>query len=134
MKKDLLLSAGLTLVVVIVALAGCSPGSSVAPAEIETVNISSQQEGIWVSGQGKVTVAPDIATLRLGIEAQEVSVAQAQIQAAEAMDDVMAALDKNGVARKDIQTQYFSIRQVTRWDRDKEEEVVIGYRVTNLHL
>jgi len=37
-----------------------------------------------------------------------------------------------GVERKDIQTQYFSIRQVTRWDRDKEEEVVIGYRVTNM--
>ena len=79
MKKNLLLFVGLTLIVVIVVLAGCSPGSSVAPAEIEAINISSQQEGIWVGGQGKVTVTPDIATLRLGIEAQEVSVAQAQI-------------------------------------------------------
>ena len=43
----------------------------------------------------------------------------------------MAALTDNGVAEKDIQTQYFSIRQVTKWDRDEEEEVVIGYRVTN---
>ncbi|GAH76660.1 unnamed protein product, partial [marine sediment metagenome] len=31
----------------------------------------------------------------------------------------------------DIQTQYFSIRQRTKWDREKEEEVVIGYQVTN---
>ena len=79
MKKNLLLSIGLALVVVIVVLVGCNHDSSVAPAEIEAINISSQQEGIWVGGQGKVTVTPDIATLRLGIEAQEVSVAQAQI-------------------------------------------------------
>ncbi|GAI55059.1 unnamed protein product, partial [marine sediment metagenome] len=32
----------------------------------------------------------------------------------------------------DIQTQYFNIRQVTRWDRIKEEEEVVGYRVTNM--
>jgi len=44
----------------------------------------------------------------------------------------MAALIDNGVAEKDIQTQYFSIRQITKWDRETEEEVVVGYRVTNM--
>jgi len=115
---------------VIVGLAGCGPGNTTL-GEVENLNISSQQEGIWVTGQGKVTAAPDITTLRLGIEAQEASVAMAQTQAAEAMDRVMEALTGNGVAKKDIQTQYFSINRVTKWDRVKEEEVVIGYRVTN---
>jgi hypothetical protein len=100
--------------------------------EVQGINISNQQEGIWVTGQGKVPAAPDIATLRLGIEAQEVSVEQAQSKATEAMERVEAALTKNGVAKKDIQTQHFSIHKVTRWDREKEEEVVIGYRVTNM--
>jgi len=122
----------LTLVVVIVALAGCSPGSSGAPAEIEALNISSQQEGIWVAGTGEVSVVPDIVNLRLGIEATEISVAEAQTQAAEAMNEVMASLTDSGVVEKDIQTQYFSIRQVTRWDGEKEQEVVVGYRVTNM--
>ncbi len=121
---------GLVLVLAIVGVAGCSPGNTV-PIEIEGLNISNQQEGIWVSGQGTVTVTPDIATLRLGVEVQAASVAVAQSQAAEAMDEVMAALTDNGVAKKDIQTQYFSIRQVTKWDREKEEAIVIGYRVTN---
>jgi len=40
-------------------------------------------------------------------------------------------LTDNGIAEKDIQTQYYSIRQVTKWDRDDEEETVVGYRVTN---
>jgi len=106
--------------------------SSCVKEEGPQVNVNSQQEGIWVTGQGEVPAVPDIAILRLGIEAQEASVASAQAQATEAMDDVMTALVDNGVAKKDIQTQYFSIRQVTRWDRDKEQEVVIGYRVTNV--
>ncbi len=131
MKKNLLLAVGVVLVLAIVGLAGCSPGTATL-GELKAVNLSSQQEGIWVNGEGKVTAIPDIATLRLGIEAQEASVAEAQTQAAEAMDRVMTALTENGVAEKDIQTQYFSISQVTKWDSVKEEEVVIGYRVTNM--
>ena len=47
------------------------------------------------------------------------------------MDKVMTALTENGVAEKDIQTQYFRISQRTRWDEQQQQEVVVGYRVTN---
>ena len=133
MKKKWLIMIGLVLVLAIVGLSGCYTGRTALgelPSELR-LSLNSQQEGIWVSGRGEVTVTPDIATLRLGITAQSVSVAAAQSQATEAMDRVMAALTDNGIAKKDIQTQYFSIRQVTRWDNVKQEEVVIGYRVTN---
>ncbi len=129
-KKNLLLAISLALVLAIVVLAGCSPGNTV-PGEIEELNISNQQEGIWVSGRGMVAVTPDIATLRLGVEAQAATVAEAQSQTAEAMDRVMTALTENAVAEKDIQTQHFSIYPVTRWDKDDEEQVIVGYRVTN---
>ena len=128
MKKSWLVVISLALVLAIVGLCGCAAGSTT----LGTIDLNSQQEGIWVSGTGKVAVAPDIATLRLGISAQEATVAEAQIKAAEAMDRVMAALIDNDVAEEDIQTQHFSIRQVTKWDREKEEEIVIGYRVTNM--
>ena len=129
MKKTWLLVGGLVLA--LVSVAGCSPDST-ALGEIEGISISNQQQGISVSGQGKVTAAPDIATLGLGIEAEEVTVAEAQSRAAEAMERVMTSLTENGVAKKDIQTQYFSIRRVTKWDRVKEVETVVGYRVTNM--
>ena len=128
MKKNWLLALSLALVLAMVGLCGCSQGSTTLGA----INLNSQQTGIWVSGKGEVSVVPDVAILRLGIEAQAASVSEAQSQATEAMDRVMAALTDNGVAEKDIQTQYFSIRQVTRWDREKEEEIVVGYRVTNM--
>jgi uncharacterized protein YggE len=48
------------------------------------------------------------------------------------MNRVMAALEDNGVAEKDIQTQYFNIYQRTQWDEIMGEEVVIGYQVSNM--
>ncbi len=128
MKKYILSVVGLTVVLVMVGLSGCTPGSTV----LGEIGLTTQQEGIWVTGQGKVTVVPDIATLRLGVEAQQVSVAEAQTQATEAMNRAMDALRDNGVDKKDIQTQYFSIHKVTRWDNEKQREIVLGYRVSNI--
>lgn len=148
MKKGIVLTLSMLLAAVLLTagLFGCSPDNSAGtnppaaspqtapamatPSEVK-VSLNNQVEGIWVSGTGKVTVTPDIATLQLGIEAQEASVSEAQAKASEAMDRVMTALTDNGVAEKDIQTRYFRIRQRTRWDEEQQQEVVIGYRVTN---
>ncbi len=119
------------LVLAVVGLAGCSPTSATV-GDVRGISVSNQQQGIWVTGEGKVTVVPDIATLSLGIEAQDTTVAAAREKAAGAMDSVMTALTGNGVAKKDIKTQYLSIQQLTKWDADKNEAVVIGYQVTNM--
>jgi len=130
-RKKWLIAVGLAVVLVVVALAGCSPTSATV-GDIRGIDVSNQQQGIWVTGEGKVMAVPDVAILRLGIESQETNVAEAQDKAAEAMNDVLAALNAKGVSKKDIQTQYFSIQRVTRWDNDKQEEIVIGYRVTSM--
>jgi uncharacterized protein YggE len=128
MKRKLLWVLGLTLVLAVVGLCGCGPRTTT----VDNVQFSSQQTGIWVTGTGEVTATPDLATLRLGIAAEATTVAEAQSQAIDAMDKVMESLKDNGVDEKDIQTQYFNIRQVTEWDRIEEEEKVTGYRVTNM--
>lgn len=127
------------LVVPALVFSGCTNGGGTLLPEFTsevgsplTLSLDSQQQGIWVSGEGKVTAVPDIAILSVGIEVQEQSVAQAQAEATVAMDSVMAALKDNGVAEKDIQTQYFNIRRDTRWDELRDEEVVTGYRVSNM--
>ncbi len=118
----------LALGVIIFGLLGCEQ----APAGVGNAFISNQQEGIWVSGTGKVSVKPDLATLSLGVEAQEATVSQAQSAAAQAMNDVINVLKGRGLQEKDIQTQYFSIQQVTRYDPATQQTVVTGYRVTNI--
>jgi len=136
MKRNLLIIICLALVVTIVGATGCSraslPGGSpiVSLSDVGVI-FSQQNTGIWVTGEGKVSVVPDVAILNLGVEAQATTVAEAQQQAAEAMADVMEELDKQGVAEKDIKTQHFSIYPVRRWDKDKNEEILVGYRVSN---
>jgi uncharacterized protein len=124
MKKIWLGIIGLVVLAVsLVGFTSCSTGTAAVSSS------AGSQTGLWVNGEGKITVTPDVAIITLGIEAQDDSVAVAQDQAAVAMDKVIKALKDMGIADKDIQTQYFSIYQVTNWLDNKEQ--VTGYRVTN---
>ena len=125
-KRFLLLFAGIAILVLMAGLAtSCQPSVSAAAG-------ANQQTGISVSGDGKVTVTPDVANIQLGIQAQAKTVADAQSQAVKAMNDVMAALTNNGVAQKDIQTQYYNIQQTTTYDNVKQQQIVTGYEVSNV--
>lgn len=111
-----------------VGLVGCS-GNSDNGTTIGL--ISNQQEGIWVTGYGKVTVTPDIANLVLGVNARENTVVEAQASAAAAMNEIMAVLTQHGIAEKDIQTQQFNIYPVYSYDDKENRSTIIGYEVTN---
>ena len=131
MKRVLLIATGLILALVTLGVIGCT---GFFGSEETTVagNINSQQDiGIWVTGIGKITVVPDVAVLSLGVETQEATVAEAQQKAVEAMDAVMSVLSGYNVKDKDIKTQYFNIQAIYRWDNDKDQQILIGYRVTN---
>ncbi|HUT67241.1 MAG TPA: SIMPL domain-containing protein, partial [Dehalococcoidales bacterium] len=84
MKKTWLVVIGAVLILGVVGLVGCSGGVN-GTLELKG-NLNSQQEGIWVNGEGKVTAVPDVAILSLGIESQEATVAEAQDKANVAMD------------------------------------------------
>ena len=125
-NKLLLLFSGIAILILASGLlVGCQ-------AAAQSSGATNQQTGISVSGEGKVTVTPDIANIQLGIQAQALTVADAQSQAIKAMNDVMAALKANGVADQDIQTQYYNVQQVTTWDTNKQQQIVTGYMVSNV--
>jgi len=65
--------------------------------------------GIWVSGQGQVSAEPDLALLRLGVEAFASTVAEARTDGATAMGQVLDVLAAQGVEDRDIQTSFFNI-------------------------
>ena len=144
MKKIWLIPSSVMLAVVLIGAGGCviGEGSQVSPPTISVaapelggpfgIIYSQQQVGLWVTGEGKTMATPDVVLLSLGIEAEAKTVAQAQRDAAEAMDGVMKALKSNGVAEKDIQTQRFSIYPMRKWIEDEQREIIIGYRVTNI--
>ncbi|MFC1964029.1 SIMPL domain-containing protein [Chloroflexota bacterium] len=124
---------GLSIVVIIAVTAGCdtlTPPST--PKASGGTVLSQQNTGIWVTGEGKVTVTPDIALLNLGVEAQADTVAAAQQQAATAMASVVMELGNHDIAPKDIKTRQFNIQQLTRWDNDKQQQIMLGYQVDNI--
>ena len=127
MKKNriVMVAAAMAMLVPVLILTGCTPA---APAVAPNITVGSQQEGIWVSGQGEVKAVPDVANITLGVQAQAPTVAEAQEKARQVMDAVMAALKNSGIAEKDIQTTGYNIWQQTRWDNEKQEEIVTGYR------
>jgi len=133
MRWKLLLTV--TLALALIGIAGCetlSPPSSVSEARSPVSSIFNQQStGIWVTGEGKVSVVPDVAILSLGVQVQTESVAEAQSYAATTMTAVVAELDNFGVAQKDVKTSQFSIVPVRRWSEKDGREVLLGYRVTN---
>jgi uncharacterized protein len=136
MKTRVLFLTGLVSILLLVFVAGCSSGgASVTAADSSSlspvsVNVNGQQ-GIWVNGQGTVTVTPDIANLSLGVTEQAARVVDAQAKAAADMDKVMSALSANGVEKKDISTQNYNISQLTRYDNNTQQSIVTGYQVSN---
>ena len=81
---------------------------------------------IHVIGSGSVSLEPDMANMKFGIESFAQTVSEARIVAAETMDAVRATLLENNVNQKDIQTTRFDI-----FPRYDYEEVVVGGRYTS---
>ena len=114
--------------------------SSAAAASVPVVaqlQAGSTQAGIWVTGQGTVTLEPDLALLSLGVEAQGKTVSEALAGSSTAMDGIVGALRSRGIADRDVQTQHFNIRpqyefpEVIQSGVRTRTQVLVGYFVTN---
>lgn len=92
-------------------------------------NGADQMTGISVAGEGKVTAAPDVANIALGVSVLAPTVAEARQQAAASLDAMLATLKNNGVAEKDIQTSQLSINP--EYDYRNNETILRGFRVQN---
>lgn len=130
MRKGLLVG----LVIGVILMGAVSVVASAGADPAPTVQASSSgddfgRSAIWVSGMGEVTAIPDMAVVSLGVEVEEDTVQAAMDKAAAAMDSVIAVLRSNGVAEKDIQTQWFNIYPVRNWT--EREGTIVGYQVTN---
>ena len=114
------LIAGLLFVLVAALACGGSKDGSDDPA----------RGGISVTGTASVSLTPDIATLVLGVEAIDKTVAQARADAAEAMTGIIDVLKSEGVADEDIQTQHLSIQP--EYDYSSDTRKLTGFSVSNI--
>ncbi len=85
---------------------------------------------ISVAGSGKVTVIPDMATIRLGVVIERKTAKEAREAAAVAMTKVVDAVRKLGIADKDIATANVSLNPVYDYPTNATPKIR-GYQLNN---
>lgn len=119
MKKMIFSIAALVLVLAL--LAGCAstpPAASPIPVtDAATGSTTVAVPTVTVSGEGKVKVEPDMATVNFGVEViNKTNAEEATKTVSDAMDAVKAKLISLGVKEEDMQTAYFSMYESYQYD------------------
>lgn len=83
---------------------------------------------ITVDGQGKVTAAPNIASVQVGLLSEGSDVATTQEENSAKMNALLAELRKLGIADADMQTANYSI--FPKYDYIEGKTVLSGYQVS----
>lgn len=77
---------------------------------------SSSVRSLSVTGNGRVYLTPDIATISIGVRTDHESASEAVVDNNTQIQQVVSALGELGVAEKDIQTSNFSIYPQQQYD------------------
>lgn len=88
------------------------------------------QYTINISGEGKVSSVPDIATIDLGVTSEAKTVKQAQDDNTKKMNDIVKAIKDMGVAEKDIQTTNYNIYPKYSYSQTRGTSEIVGYTVS----
>jgi uncharacterized protein len=88
--------------------------------------------GLTLTGVGEVRARPDLAVVRVGVVSQAATARAALDHNNRAMRAVMAALQDQGIAERDMQTSQFTVQPRYRHDQTGEAPPRIdGYQVSN---
>jgi uncharacterized protein YggE len=99
----------------------------------QPVPVQSQPtQGVSVLGEGIVLAQPNVARITIGVEVTDPSLANAQAQAAQKMDAVVAKLKADGIADNDIRTVAYNITPIYDQQQGQTQPVLRGYTVQNL--
>lgn len=81
-----------------------------------------QQSSIHVMGEAEIRVVPDHVILTLGVETDDRILAKATEENDRRSAAVLAAAKSQGVADKDLKTDFLSIDRITRTYKNQQEE------------
>ncbi len=112
----------------LVALAGAP---ALTPHTALAVDTTTPEHTITVTGTGRVSLTPDVADLRLGVNITRSTATQARSDAAVAMTKVVAAIKAAGIADKDIQTSTLSLQPVYDYSNNGNGKLT-GFQVQNI--
>jgi uncharacterized protein YggE len=125
MKTRIAAAALAALLVAPFAMAQAQPVGEAAAAEsafrATTVNLSAY---------GETRIAPDMATISMGVTSEAAQAAQAMAANAREMSRVIAALKRGGIAERDIQTSQLTLEPQYVYEQNQPPKLT-GYRAAN---
>ena len=90
-------------------------------------------QGIAVTGAGRVALPPDTATVDVGVEARKPQLADATAEVDRTMRAVLARVKAAGVRDADVRTTTYAIDPVAEARQPGDTGVrIVGYRVSNV--
>lgn len=98
------------------------------PFSINSVN-TQKTDTFSVSGEGKVTLVPDVAVVSVGVTAQGTTVTRVQQELNTKINAMSDAIKKLGVDSKDIKTSYYNISPV--YDYSPSTQKITGYQANS---
>jgi uncharacterized protein YggE len=101
-------------------------------AQTTPVQPGQPTQGVSVVGEGIVLAQPNVARITIGAEVTDPSLANAQAQAAQRMDAVVARLKADGIAENDIRTISYNVTPQYDQQGGQGQPVLRGYMVQNL--
>lgn len=110
-----------TAVAVPAAMAQAAPPAAESMFRATTLNLSAY---------GETKVAPDMATITLGVMTEAKTAAEAMQSNATRMNAVMASLRKAGIPDKDIQTSNLNLNPQYRY-QENQPPLLVGYQASN---
>jgi uncharacterized protein YggE len=117
--------------VVALGLAGCvAAGALPAGSSPAAWGAGASTRYVTVVGRGEAKAKPDIASLDVGVQTKAEKVSDAVSQAQAVMNEVLAALAEQGIAKDDIRTSNYSI-YLDEGYRGPDAEPQPTYRVFN---
>jgi uncharacterized protein YggE len=112
------------------AMAAALAAPSALPAQTAAPDARFAATTLDVSAYGEVSVAPDMATIRLGVTTQGASAGKAMGDNAAAMNRVVAALRAGGIEARDIQTSNLSLQPQYAYEQGQAPRLT-GYEASN---
>jgi uncharacterized protein YggE len=92
--------------------------------------LAAEPTTLSLSATGETRLAPDMATVTLGVTASAPTAAAAMQQDARLMTGVIAALRRQGVAERDIQTANFNVQAQYAFPQNQPRQLT-GYQASN---
>lgn len=103
---------------------------SAVPAAAQSNDAAFRATTFNLSASGETAIAPDMATITLGVQSEGASAAAALSANGAAMNKVIAALKKAGVAERDIQTSNLNVNPQYAYEQNQPPRLT-GYQASN---